>query len=526
MPISPMYARHAGGAALLGALCLPLLAQPSPAVPGAARADVSVNLSANLSAVSTSTDATPARSGAITASTSRLYGPAETPLSGDGFDVRGKIAPKVQGRPVRLQVRRAAGWRTVAVAATRHGGWFRFTDVRLARSSSLRVRAPRWKAGARKLAPTVTAAVPVSVVREQTGTVSVLPPLAQPGPQAQAPAQGVTVLAQFTPARRGRTVVVQRRDGDGWTRVADTVQDAAGYAHVTLAPTNADGTPAVYRAVAKPIRGERWVTPRQSTGAVTARDFALLFEDTFSGEALDPAKWVDQLKDTAEGALASNRKCSRINPSTRHVADGVLHMGIAADPTQSGQLCQWADGKGQSGLHESMWNTQIMTRGNFEFRYGYAAARLKVQQAKGMHSAFWLQPHDIPHGPPALGTEIDVMEFFGDTERRSNGIASFVHWYEYGEHQQSGGIFPESGDFRVEGKQWWDNFHVFSVEWTPSAYIFRVDGREFHRETVAVSQAPEYLLLSMLTGDYEYKNLTADEWDQTAQVDWVRVWAP
>lgn len=512
MPTTPLLARRLGGAVLMGALCLPLLA---------------VSPTNGAEAASADPDSSATYQSKVSRNTGRLYGPSETPLRGDGFTVRGQMAPKVKGRPVKLQARRTSGWRTLQTSTTRHGGRFRFDGVRLARSTSLRVRAPRWVPGSpRGLAPAVTTPVPVTVLGEQSGTLSVLPPLAQPGARPASPQQGVTLMAQFTPARVGRLVVIQRRDASGWTRIGETTQDASGYAHYTAPVAAPDGAAAVYRAVAKPVRGSRWVTPREATSAVTARDYTVLFEDTFSGPVLDPSKWVDQMKDTVEGTPASNRKCSRINPATRHVADGVLHMGVAEDPTKAGQLCQWFDGKGATGLHPSMWNTQIMTRGNFEFRYGYAAARMKVQQAKGMHSAFWLQPHDIPHGPPALGTEIDVMEFFGDTGRRANGIASFVHWYEFGEHQQSGGIFHESGDFRVAGEQWWDNFHVFSVEWTPEAYIFRVDGREFHRETVAISQAPEYLLLSMLTGDYEYKNLTTDEWNQTAQVDWVRVWAP
>ena len=64
---------------------------------------------------------------------------------------------------------------------------------------------------------------------------------------------------------------------------------------------------------------------------------------------------------------------------------------------------------------------------------------------------------------------------------------------------------------------------MFSVEWTPTEYVFRVDGREYYRETEAVSQAQQYLVLSNLTSDYELAGLTADELTDTAQVDWVRV---
>nr|WP_257956229.1 hypothetical protein [Nocardioides sp. B-3] len=65
---------------------------------------------------------------------------------------------------------------------------------------------------------------------------------------------------------------------------------------------------------------------------------------------------------------------------------------------------------------------------------------------------------------------------------------------------------------------------MFSVEWTPSEYVFRIDGAEFYRETRAVSHKPAFLILSMLTSDYELRHLTPDRMSQTARVDWVRVY--
>jgi hypothetical protein len=54
--------------------------------------------------------------------------------------------------------------------------------------------------------------------------------------------------------------------------------------------------------------------------------------------------------------------------------------------------------------------------------------------------------------------------------------------------------------------------------------VFRVDGREYYRLPEAVSLAEHYLVLSMQAVDYELKHLTRDEFDDTAQVDWVRVY--
>ena len=84
---------------------------------------------------------------------------------------------------------------------------------------------------------------------------------------------------------------------------------------------------------------------------------------------------------------------------------------------------------------------------------------------------------------------------------------------------------PYANRLKKRSETWSSSYHVFSVEWTPAAYVFRVDGREFWRETEIVSQSPEYLLLSMLTSDYELEKLTSRTMGQRARVDWVRVWA-
>jgi len=127
-------------------------------------------------------------------------------------------------------------------------------------------------------------------------------------------------------------------------------------------------------------------------------------------------------------------------------------------------------------------------------------------------------------GTPAAGTEIDVMEFFGETGRDDETVASHVHYYEAGWDKVSlGDAFPVARRGLGRGRSWWDEFHVFSVEWTPTEYVFRIDGREYYRETGAVSQAAQYLVLSNLTSDYELDELTSGELADTAQVDWVRV---
>ena len=321
------------------------------------------------------------------------------------------------------------------------------------------------------------------------------------------------MLAEFPSARKGQRVALQRDTGGGtWKTISRTRLQRTRSAVFALPRDRAH-----YRAVTLSDSG----SPRVVTNRVRNRKFKVLFKDDFSGSQVDPTKWADQ--ETL--APAYMRACSRLSPLARTVSDGVLHMGVAYDSARAGQTCDWQL-NGNSGSHAYMLNTQLYTGGKFDFTYGYAAVRMKMHRAKGMHACFWLQPSNwYTPGNPSAGTEIDAVEYFGASKAGST-IGSFVHYYGAdGEHVKRGGLYPSANALLPAKHEWWNAFHVFSVEWTPKAYVFRVDAREFHRETQIVSKAPEYLLLSMLTSDYNLAKLTPEGISQTAAVDWVRVWA-
>jgi hypothetical protein len=66
---------------------------------------------------------------------------------------------------------------------------------------------------------------------------------------------------------------------------------------------------------------------------------------------------------------------------------------------------------------------------------------------------------------------------------------------------------------------------VFSVEWSPTAYVFRIDGRETNRITTGISGVAQYPILSLLSSDYELKKLKGEQnLPQAMSVDWVRFW--
>ena len=322
------------------------------------------------------------------------------------------------------------------------------------------------------------------------------PPGHRPAGQRPAASLGKTqALATFPSTRTGQIVQLQRDSGSGWQTVARGKQHRSGSTIFTLPDTTS-----LYRAVALSRAG----AVVAATDTVRGRRFRTLFKDEFSGRRVDSAKWSDQ----QTLAPAYMRMCSRLSPRARTVGDGVLQMGVAPDPDPR-RLGLHLEPQRPLGLAPLHAEHPARHAGKFDFTYGFAAARMKFHLDKGMHASFWLQPANwYTPGDPSRGTEIDVVEFFGRTKKDSH-IAAFVHWYDTANaHHKLGSKFPYANRLKKRTETWSSSYHVFSVEWTPDAYVFRVDGREFWRETGIVSRAPEYLLLSMLTSDYELEKLT------------------
>ncbi|MBL0749222.1 glycoside hydrolase family 16 protein [Nocardioides baculatus] len=346
------------------------------------------------------------------------------------------------------------------------------------------------------------------------GTLVSLPPIVQPGTAPAAPSDAGTLVATFTPAAPGSIVTLERQTRRGWKPVSTALED--GWGSASFAPA-----PGTYRARTA-SSGRTWVT-----GAVATKRWRASFEDTFSGTTLDATVWNDQKRE--HESVYAPRTCARTDPSARRVSGGVLHLGVALDPALAGTPCAYTSTRAAgttSGTSPYLLNSQVATEHTRLFQHGIVAARIKPQRAKGMHSGFWMLPAGTVYadGDPAAGAEIDVMEFFGDNGRGTETISSSIHYYQAGWNKVSlGDPVPAARRILAKRNDWWDEFHVFSVEWTPREYVFRVDGREYYREQTAVSQAQQYLVLSNLTSDYELAELTSDELGDTAQVDWVRV---
>ena len=358
-------------------------------------------------------------------------------------------------------------------------------------------------------------AASTSARRNVTQTVHLvaLPQIVQPGGRVASPDDAKAAFtATIEPIAVGRKVRLQVRRGSSWQTVATVSQDRKGRAQFA-ARASMNGQALTYRVRAVSFRGlpaiksstvstERWLTPT--------------WTDEFSGDSLSK-DWTHRGKTYEPQSL---RRCSRGSAKAVRVGGGALRLSVLRDRSRH-TLCPALKRGEIAGRYAYRLNGHIGTDDAFSFKYGVAAARIKFPRLRGQHGSFWMQPVGGMY-PGGTGHEIDVTEFFGAKAKRS-GLFSYIHRYEGGRIVKTGTTIP---DTFLHGPRdgWGRNFHVFSVQWTPRSLIFRIDGKETWRIGGRISQVPQYLILSLLSSDYELPQIQDRQLPQHMYVDWVRVW--
>lgn len=358
--------------------------------------------------------------------------------------------------------------------------------------------------------PSEPAGPPVASVR-----LALLPGVSQPGPTTATAPEASLAVATVRPARSGGEVLLQRSSEAGWDTVSSAVPDDAGIARFDdLAASDAEGT---FRARVLDGAGE----VDQDSEPVTGPAWSRVLDEPFDGTSLDSSVWG--YRSVGVYNLKDDGRCATSSTDAVTVADGRLKLRVLRDRTRAGERCRT-----EHGTFDYFLNGRIDTENRFGFTHGVAAARVKFQQGRGQHGAFWLQREAttplVPGDPGSSGTEVDVAEFFGDGAK-DGGMGTYVYYTDArGEETKVGGIQPDATSRLPAGDTWWDRFHVFSLEWTPGGYVYRVDGREIQRTSRGVSQTDEFLVLSLTTKDWELRRLDESLLPSSMEVDWVRVW--
>lgn len=246
----------------------------------------------------------------------------------------------------------------------------------------------------------------------------------------------------------------------------------------------------------------------------------LVWSDEFHGTEVDTSKWniIDGMVNHGaiynKGAVnigeEEGNDCLVINTKNYGTTEELIKkVGVDQyDDTIPGHVT-WSSGR-------------VESKNKYSFQYGRLAARVKVNDSKGIWPAVWMLSQDeVGHD------EIDVLEYLGN----SGDVFSAWTTNHYGKYGYTKG---SDGKVTSNYEAWSKKFHVFEVEWTPEVIEFYIDGKKVHTTTAGKNTVDGMHTRAMFAiletqvgagwvGDVDYsRNLTKQ--DSNYYIDWIRVY--
>ncbi len=193
---------------------------------------------------------------------------------------------------------------------------------------------------------------------------------------------------------------------------------------------------------------------------------SLVWRDEFEGNNLNPSDW----KHETGGSGWGNNELEYYQEKNTAVHDGYLI--ITAEKENVG-------GKNYT-------SSRIITQGKKEFQYGRVDIRALLPSGQGIWPALWmLGGNATTVGWPACG-EIDIMEMIGGAGK-DNTVHGTAHWDNKGSHASFGGKLS-----LAPPKILADEFHVFSIVWTPTSITWYLDDVQYEVIDTTPSDLSEF----------------------------------
>jgi len=249
----------------------------------------------------------------------------------------------------------------------------------------------------------------------------------------------------------------------------------------------------------------------------------IIFNDEFNGNELDENKWEPCPEWDRQGR-------SSWRDDMVSVSGGMLRLKFIRDPqlgkTKSGNK-MLADNWIRAGAIRTQtkdWNII------FSNSFGYYEARIKFPAISGTWGAFWLmsptQSFSANEGKD--GTEIDIIETIGNQDGKYN---SALHWNGYQDRHKSTGSDVRRNDNSPPNINIYDGeYHIFALDWSPTEYIFYIDGQVFWRvdgsalfNNSGINHNPNYIKLSVESAEWA-GDIPKDFTEAEMLVDYVRVY--
>ena len=325
-------------------------------------------------------------------------------------------------------------------------------------------------------------------------------------------------------------MILQWLSGTKWVKTGSTVKlDSKGVAVFKLKPTagrtyRASAAKYTYTVKKKKVTAPAVVTAEK----VVASDWSMNFADEFTGTSFSD-KWV--YTETGNDK-ATNRYCAAPAEENATVAKGQANLkmtritdkAVIAAVTEAAKASQLEANVKVVGCPGGVFKNAHLRSSTYTIKEGILAAEITFPIHQGMHSGVWLYSN--------RGAEIDMVESFGYRK----GLQTVLHFPKQGDVEAYS--TPEAEKWNNSGAvsktSWWSKSHVFSVEFTRSEVIFRIDGVQTKRMIRELPDEAYYIRMSMLSSDWETGRLTkpvnggkkapTSTTKGTMKVNWVHAW--
>ena len=243
-----------------------------------------------------------------------------------------------------------------------------------------------------------------------------------------------------------------------------------------------------------------------SSYSFESENYSLVFNDEFTGTALNSNVWFNAVTPESAKEYDSNNDRNYIDSSAVSVSDGFLKLTSSKVVNENG-------GTDYIGA-------DLRSRGNVEFGYGYVEIKAKLPQGPNHSAAYWLAGNRTDDKPYA--SEVDIFETLG----RNNQIVPDVHvWYTtdsqslpewitnntptkvYDEQNKS--EFDMSSGYVTDVAEIDSKYHIYGCEWTPESITLYLDGEAYATYDLTSNDVftslKEGELLSLAFGNEYYK---------------------
>lgn len=226
------------------------------------------------------------------------------------------------------------------------------------------------------------------------------------------------------------------------------------------------------------------------------KEWELTFSEDFENSELDKEKWMTRYY---WGDVLMNDNYAL--PTDAHIfSENNIEVSNSIARLQTRK--ENAQGK--------VWNTKlgfvqkdfdytsalISTGKSFRQKYGLFEAKIKVSDIKNVMHSFWmLSDTSLPH--------IDVV--------KTSSCGKLFPGNVSGNEDK-----PKVNHAKIKGLDWTKDFFIYSLEWTPTKLIWRINGVEVYSQTENIPHDPMYLVLSS-----GVSNPNSDV-NAVMEIDWVK----